>query len=146
MSVDLNVRTYDPKSVKVTFGATIMTGFADGSVVSIEPGGPAFEMAQGADGTIDRTNKNMNHYIITVALKQTSITNAALSAIHIADKLSNTGKLPFTVDDISGTSEFFAPIAWIEGDPTVDYADTSGSREWKFQTGPAVNAIGGNLT
>lgn len=145
MSVDLNVRTYDPKKIMLTFGTVIFTGFGE-TVVSIEPGGDAFEMAQGADGTIDRTNKNMNHYIVTVTLKQTSITNDDLSRIHIADKLSNTGKFPLTVKDLNGTSDFFAPIAWIIGDPTSDYAATSGDREWKFQTGTAVNVVGGNLT
>lgn len=146
MSVDPNVRTYDPKKVIVTFGTVIMTGFASGTFVSIEPGGPAFEMNQGADGTIDRTNKNMNHYMVTVTLKQTSISNNPLSLIHIADKLSNTGKFPLTVNDLNGSSKFFAPIAWIEGDPTGEDGDTSGSREWKFQTGIAANVIGGNLT
>lgn len=146
MGADLNVRTFDPKLVIVTFGTVIMSGYADGTFVSIEPGGPAFEMQQGADGSINRTNKNMNHYIVTVTLQQTSITNDALSVIHNADKLLNTGKLPLNVEDIGGTSVFFAGVAWIEGDPTQDDADTAGSREWKIQTGLAANVIGGNLT
>lgn len=144
MATDLAVRTFDPKKCIITFGTVTLLGFAEGTFVTITPSGPSFEKAKGADGSIDRVNKNADDYTIATVLKRTSPTNASLSALLIADKLSNTGKLPFTVKDIGGTSLFFAPIAWIQGFPTAADSDSIETREWMFDTGIASNVIGGN--
>ena len=144
MSTDLKVRTFDAKRVIITFGTVTMVGFPEGTFVTITPSGPSFEAVGGADGTTDRVNKNADRFMIAVTLKRTSPTNQTLSNIHNADKLSNTGKLPFTVTDLGGTSEFFAPIAWIQGFPGAADSDGIETREWMFDTGIAVQNIGGN--
>jgi hypothetical protein len=143
--MDLNVRTYDPKKIVVTFGTVIITGYADGTFVSIAQNGDSFEKVKGADGTVERVNKNADDYAVTITLKQSSMTNDALSTIHIADKLSNTGKFPLTVKDLQGTSLFFAAQAWIAKPPDSERSDASSNREWRIDTGIAANFIGGNL-
>jgi hypothetical protein len=142
---DSNVRTYDPKQVIITFGPVLVTGYAAGSFVRIAPSsGPAFEKVRGADGGIDRTNKNSNDYIVTITVKKTSPTNDAFSRILAGDKLSNTGKLPLIVKDLNGTTLHTAPQAWITDDPEADHDDAMPNREWVIETGIAVNFIGGN--
>lgn len=143
--MDPTVRTYDPKAVIVTFGAVIFTGFAEGTFVSIERNGDLFEKVRGADGGVDRVNKNANDYAVTITLKQTSITNDALSAIAQADILANTGKFPLTVKDLIGTTLFFAAQAWIAKDPTDEESDTLSNREWRIDTGIAAKFTGGNV-
>ena len=144
--MDAQVRTYDPKKVVVTFGAIIFTGFADGTFVNIAGNGDKFEKRKGADGTVDRVNKNANDYSVTVTLMQTSLTNDALSAVLAADQLSNSGKFPLTVKDINGTSLFFATSAWIGKDPDDEEGDSLGNREWRIDTGFAAKHTGGNLS
>ena len=141
---DTKVRTYDPKKVIVVFGPVIMTGFAEGTFVGIAQNGDSFDKAKGADGGVDRINKNANDYAVTVTLKKTSPSNDELSAISIADKLSNTGVLPMTVKDLSGNSLFFAAQAWIGKEPDPEDADTMPTRQWRIDTGIAANFIGGN--
>jgi len=141
---DQNVRTFDPKQVIITFGPVIITGFAEGTFITIVQSGPSFEKVKGADGSINRINKNANDHTATMTLQETSISNDALSTIHIADKLSNTGKHPLTVTDLSGTSKFFAPQAWITQPPDAEKADVLSTREWAFDTGIAAHFIGGN--
>lgn len=145
MATDPNVRTYDPKQVIVTFGVVIVTGYAEGTFIAIAQSGDSFEKQKGADGGVDRVNKNASDYAVTLTLKQTSLTNDALSALSIVDKLSNAGKLPLIVKDLRGTSLFFAEQAWIAKEPDPENSDSMSSREWRFDTGIAKQFIGGNL-
>jgi hypothetical protein len=143
--MDTNVRTYDPKKVIFTFGAVMVTGYMEGTFINVAQNGDSFETAQGADGGVDRINKNSNVHIITVTLKRTSLTNDAFSAIHNSDKLNNDGIRPATVKDMNGTSLFFARQGWIAIPPSGEEADTMPSREWVIHTGAADNFVGGNL-
>ena len=144
MSTDLQVRSYDPKQVFVTFGVLPLSGFAEGTFISIERSGDLFEKSRGADGSIDRVNKNAFDFSVTLTLKQTSPSNDGLSAVVVADQLTNAGVFPLTVKDLNGTTLFVAPQAWIAADPTTELADTLSSREWRFDTGPAERFTGGN--
>jgi len=142
---DPNVRTYDPKKIVIIFGPVIVTGFAEGTFVSIAQNGDGFEKVRGADGGVDRVNKNAKDYAVSITLKRTSLTNDELSAIAIIDQNTNAGKYPLMVKDLQGTSIFAAPQAWIAKPPDSEEADSLPSREWRFDTGIAANFIGGNL-
>lgn len=145
MALDRTVRTYDPNKIIVVFGAIPMTGFGEGSFVTIARNGDLFEKSRGADGTVDRINKNATDFSVTIVLKQTSIANDALSTIMTQDLLTNTGKYPLSIKDLTGTELFFAPQSWIAKDPDDEYSDTLGTREWRFDTGPAIKFTGGNI-
>jgi len=139
------VRTYDPKKVIVAFGALVMTGFAPGTFVNVARSNDLFEKNRGSDGTIDRVNKNADDFAISLTLKQTSLTNDALSIIMNLDKENNAGIFPFTVKDLGGLSFFFASQAWIAKDPDDEYSDAFNNRVWRFDTGPAKKFTGGNI-
>lgn len=142
---DNNVRTYDPKQVIATFGPVILSGYMSGTFITVTRNGDLFEKDKGADGSVDRINRNANDFRISVMLKQTSNINDALSLIVAADIRSNTGKLPFIIKDLQGTTLFVAPQAWIAADPNDEYSDALTGREWQFDTGAAVKFTGGNL-
>ena len=145
MAKDPIVRTYDPKQIIVTFGSIIFTGFMSGTFIAVTQNGEDFSKDKGADGTVDRINMNADDYSVAVTIKQTSLTNDALSAVRIVDKLSNTGKLPFQIKDLNGLSLFFAAQAWIRKAPDPDLGDSLVGREWGFDTGIADQFIGGNI-
>lgn len=139
------VRTYDPKMIIVTFGEVEVTGFAAGTFLNVErSNGPSFEKERGADGSVDRVNKNARDLTVTLTLKQTSVSNAALSAIHSSDQLLNTGIRPLLIKDLMGTTLVSAPQAWIENDANIELADTLSGREWTIATGQAEKITGGN--
>lgn len=146
MALDPIVRTYDPKTVIVTFGPVVFTGFAEGTFIQVTGNGDKFEKSRGADGTVDRINKNAFDYSVAITIKQTSLTNDALSAVLTQDVLTNTGKYPLTIKDLNSAAIFFfAPQAWIAKDPDDSYADTLSNREWRLDTGPAEKFTGGNI-
>lgn len=138
------VKTYDPKQVIATFGPIVIEGYMDGTFISMSQNGDSFEKSKGADGEIDRVNKNSNDWAVTFTLKQTSPTNPLLSAQATADKLTNAGKLPLTITDLGGTSLFFAQDAWIAKEPDSEYSDSMSPREWRIDTGPAQKLDGSN--
>lgn len=138
------VRTYDPKQMVVTFGPVILSGWADGTFLSVSPGDDAFEMRRGADGSVDRTNKNVFDATVSFTLMATSPTNQQLSIIHEADKLTNGGVLPLAIKDLNGTTLFAFPQAWIVVAPDAESSNSPSDREWRLQTGKGVQNIGGN--
>ena len=143
--LDPIMRTYDPKLIVITFGAIIFTGFAEGTFVQVVRNGDKFEKSKGADGSIDRINKNAFDFRVTATLKQTSLTNDLLSAVALTDAVSNLGVLPLAIKDLKGSTLFFAPQAWIAKDPEDEYSDSLGSRAWEFDTGVATKFTGGNI-
>lgn len=142
--VDLTVRTYDPSKIIITLGPIIVSGYADGTFVSIERNGPLFEKVRGADGAVDRVNKNATDFTVTITLKQTSPTNNAFSALVLADLTTNSGALPLMIKDTNGTSLFAAAQAWIATEATAEESSDLSTREWVIETGPAANLIGSN--
>lgn len=141
---DLTVRSYDPKQVVVTCGPTVLTGYAEGTFIKISRNGNAFEKSRGADGGVDRVNKNALDYTVALTLKQTSPINAILAGLLLADQISNSGTLPLVVKDLGGATLFTAAQAWIAKDPDQEFSDSLTTREWTFETGVAANLIGGN--
>jgi len=142
--------TYDPKKVKVilTHGAggfIELTGYADDTFVEIEPEGDSFERVTGADGTVAWVNKQMWCYDITFTLLQTSNSNAELTLLHNADKLSNNGLFAIKVQDTRGNSLFQAASGRITREPTVSWSRDIETREWQIKSEGALNAIGGTV-
>jgi hypothetical protein len=144
MPRDTKVRTYDPNKISMTFGSAIISGLAEDTFVTIAPRGDAFETQQGANGDINRVNKNMFSYIVTIVLNQTSPTNKVLSDIHSADKTLNTGVLPLIINDLNGESILTAPQGWIAKEPDGEKGSGISNREWIFHTGISANVVGGN--
>jgi hypothetical protein len=85
---DLTVKTYDPKQVVITFGVIPISGYADGTFVSVNRSGDAFTKKKGAAGDVERVNKNQGDFEVTVTLLQTAAVNAELSAALAADQLT----------------------------------------------------------
>ena len=52
--------------------------------------------------------------------------------------------IDLTIEDKLGQTLFEAPQAWIRKDPDWEDGDDLNSREWTFDTGIAVNLVGGN--
>lgn len=141
---NVTVKTFDPKMVVITFGSIPISGYAEGTFVSVNRSGDAFAKRKGAGGDVERINKNQGDFEVTVTLLQTTPTNKELSAVLAADQVTNAGVFPLTIKDLLGETLFFAPQAWIRKDPEWEDGDDLNSRAWTFDTGIGSNLIGGN--
>lgn len=141
---NVTVKTFDPKMVVITFGSIPISGYAEGTFVSVNRSGDAFAKKKGAGGDVERINKNQGDFEVTVTLQQTAGANKELSAVLAADQVTNAGVFPLTIKDLLGETLFFAPQAWIRKDPEWEDGDDLNSRAWTFDTGIGSNLIGGN--
>lgn len=141
---DITVATYDPKKVIITFGATVLSGYAEGTFVKITRSGDMFTKKKGAAGRVERVNTNATDFAVEVSLQQTAGVNAILSGLAAADQITNLGVLPLAVKDLNGTTLFAAPQAWIAKDPEAGFGDDTEARAWRFDTGPSAFLCGGN--
>jgi len=140
------VKTYDPKQIIITFGGVPITGFADGTFLSVSPSGDRFTKIVGADGEVTRSKSNDFTNEVTITLKQSSLSNDYLTGILNADRLANSGKLPLQVKDMLGTTLYFWKEAWIKAPPDVEEAKEMSDRAWVFDTGQSdIEYHGGNF-
>ncbi len=135
------VQTYDPKKVIVTFGGTPLSGYADGTFITVAPSADTFAKVVGADGEVARGRSNDDTAEVTITLMQTSLSNKVLSTIRAADKIGSSGILPLSITDLSGASLYFWPQAWIRRSPDGEFAKEVGERAWIFDTGQPSQEI-----
>ncbi len=142
----MSLKTYDPNDVSlVAFGIPI-TGFADGTFISIEYNEDDFSLQVGTDGDACRSKSSNRSARMTITLGQWSLANDLLSAVHAADILtpSGDGIGPFLMKDNSGTTLAAAEKCWIAKLPTQTYGREAESREWVLETAALVSHVGGN--
>ena len=142
----MSLGVYDSKQVSVTFGPILITGYADGTFISVEQNEDSFSLLVGADGDACRSKSNNRSARVTLTILQSSPANDLLSALHNEDVLSPSGDgvQPLMVKDNSGRTICAAERAWIVKPPTTEYAVESGSREWLFETDNMLHNVGGN--
>ena len=141
----MSVKTYAPNQVKIVMGALPLTGLAEDTFVTVAEIGEGISSVAGVDGEVARSMSRDSRLRITVTLMQTSASNAALTALHQADKSTDgNGAVPVAITDLRGTSLHASDSAWIVKTPDAGYGAKVGTREWTIETGPAINVVGGN--
>ena len=139
------VRTYDPKLVIVTIGGVPMSGFADGTFVTVERDNDNFSKVSGADGITSRARSNDRGGALTLTLAQTSPMNDVLSGFAKADELSNAGIVPVRIADLSGSTVLFAAFGWVKKPPAVEFSKEVSNREWVLDLADLDMRVGGNV-
>lgn len=140
----MSVAIYNPKEVIITVGGNIISGFADGSFVTVERNEDAFTLQVGTDGEGTRTKTNNRSGRFTFSLMQSSDSNSVLTALALTDEISSAGAVPVMVKDQSGSSLYLAETAWIVKMANSEFTREAGPREWIMETDVLVMEVGGN--
>jgi len=135
---------YQPSNVTVVYAGLILTGYDDGTFVSIERNNDMWTLKTGADGYGTRAKSSDKSGRVTLTLLQSSPSNDALSAIALADELSGAGVNPLLVRDGGGRTVASALSAWIVKIPQVEFAKEVGNRAWVFEADSLNIFVGGN--
>jgi hypothetical protein len=138
------VLTYDPSQVIISVGGIPMSGFADGTFVSIMRSEDAYSKINGADGVTSRAKSSDKSGEMTLTLAQTSPSNDVLSGIALADELTNGGVVPIIVKDASGRTNYFSGNGWIRKTPEAAFGKEVDNREWTFDLADLDVFAGGN--
>lgn len=127
------VATYDPTQVIVTIGGSIISGFADGSFISVERSSETFSKVVGAYGEVVRVKSADRSGSLTLTLMQTSNANQVLNALANQDELSGSGVVSVHIKDLNTNGQIFAGEAWIKTKPKAEFGKDLSNREWVFE-------------
>lgn len=119
--------TYNPDEVVLNLGSLLISGFAEGTFVTVAKADPElYKTHVGAKGEVSRTKNLNNSGTIAFTLKGTSPSNAQLDLLKF-----NPALLPVSVENKSD-AEYFAggAEAWVHNDPDKAFADTEQNVEW----------------
>jgi hypothetical protein len=137
---------YDPDQVVIDFGGVRLLGYADGEYITVEQMADAFSSVVGSDGEVARSKSNDRRAKVTVKLIQTSLSNAYLSGLLLADldAPNGAGVAPFLMQDLQGTTLVSGSQCWITKYPDNSMDRTAKAREWVFEIANATRVEGGN--
>lgn len=125
-----------------------ITGFADGTFVSMERITPTSTPFQGVGdnsfGRVKRTRTAMN---VAITLLQTSPSNTVLQQLQLADAsvVDNTWVMNCSMKDMSGQTIASSNTAIIQAPPTAAFGSEQTSREWHIYMFGSDLFIGGNM-
>lgn len=144
------VSTYSPEFTDLIISndlvTHIVTNYAEGTFINIEPVSERFVPVYGAKGEAYRAHNPVKAFNLTVTLSQTSHSNDVLATLLNLDRESLDGTFTLTFKDSSGTTIFTENSAYIGTEPSQSFAGGGGieSREWTIHLpNPSYN-IGGN--
>ena len=165
----MTVSTYSPSDVSVIYGLKHISGFVDGSFISIKRETPVFSHSRSMDGHCAISVQKYSTYTVTLTLAQTSSSNQFLHSLQKTmmkslTKLDSTSpfsglsslsgiktivsnvisKLPFIIKDSSGNSVFFGTDVWLSEEPEVVYSAGMEGRTWTIKCLNASSSIAGN--
>lgn len=139
----MSVKTFDPKNLLISAGPNQLTGFAEGSFVTVARDEDAFNLTVGSDGEGARAKSNIKSGTVTLTLLQSSAGNDILSTLAKSDELNGGGVFPLLVKDASGRSLFAAETAWVQKLPDSEFSNEITSREWVIRTDKLEAFVGG---
>lgn len=140
------LRSYNAKEVSMIIAGNIVSGYADGSYLTVDRNEDSFTLSVGADGEGVRSKTNNKSGRFTFTVQQGAAINDVLSGLYIADELSGTGVFSVLVKDNQGASLHAAETAWVVKPAAAEYSKEVGSREWILETDNLETFIGGNFS
>ena len=135
---------YDASQVIVTFNGSVLSGYADGTFVTVEFDEQQWNKVTGADGLTQRSKTGNYAGSVTVTLLNGSPSNDVLSSAWNSDRVSNDGSGPLTVRDLSGNTIWTAKNAWVQQMPSQGFAKDAENREWVLDCDALTGGAGGN--
>jgi len=144
------VKTYSPEYTNVVISTEdinhIITDYAEGGFISIEPVTERFTPVYGSKGEAYRAHNPVKAFNLTLTLSQTSHSNDLLSMLLDLDRESLDGTFTLTFKDSSGTTIFTENSAYIGSEPSQSFSGGGSieSREWTIHLPSPSYRIGGN--
>jgi hypothetical protein len=138
------LETYDSKKVLLIVGGSYITGFQDGTNISVDRNADSWNFSPNVGGGGTRSKTNNTSGRITFTLSQTSSSNFILSTIQQLDEKSNAGLVPVLIEDLNGRSIHSCESAWVVKPPAAEYGMESSGRQWILETDNLNHFSGGN--
>lgn len=126
--------TYSPNDVMVTLGGIPISGFEEGSFITIAKAENNWSFKGGINGDGLRILKKHNLFTVEFTLMFSSSSNTYLGALALADyQLPGAGLVPISIKNGSGTDSFASPQAWIVKPADTTYSDVGDPKVWNIE-------------
>ena len=136
---------YIPEAVQCLVAGFIpITGFVDGTFITIDKDEMPYVSVRMPDGTMARKYNNSQTYTITITLHNGAESNNLLTKMWQVDEITQRGKFPLLIKDQSGSDLFFSTESWIEFIPSLAKSNSIDARTWIIKSAFAVMNVGGN--
>jgi hypothetical protein len=137
--------TYSPSDVKANVLGFDVTGYAEGTFLSITPDAKTFSFRRAMDGSTMAVQNKFQTYTVKFVLQQSSPTNTWLHLIYkLFKKYGIAFIMPVLIRDASGNTSFFATDCWFEGEPESNFGSSLGVVEWIIKCNDGSYTRGGN--
>ena len=133
MSNAVKVTDYDPDTIVITVNGTPISGYADGTFVSVERDEDSWTTVVGSQGEVARARSRNLSGKITLTLMQTSASNALLEGLMIADDYSQQGQFVVSIADTNYKGICLSDSSWIVKPAILSYGRELEDREWTIQ-------------
>lgn len=138
------MRNYDPAQIFLHIANIRITGFADGTFVTIDRITESFTSVAGASGEVARIRSRDKRGMIRFTLLPTHPDNDSLSTLIALDESLGTGVGVFSMSDGNGTSLANASNTWCKKYPALEYGKDLSNRDWEFECDNLDMVVGGN--
>ncbi len=133
------MKEYGAAKVSVVVNGTPITGFMDGSEVTVARNGESATLHMGADGKGTKVVNADKSGTITLRLAQSSLSNAVLSVLE-----ATNANFAVIVKDTNGNSLHSGAKAFVSTPPSSEYAQEVSPREWTIMVETLIHFEGGN--
>lgn len=140
-----SIFNYNPDEVNCLAWGIPLTGFADGSFISVTKDLTLYSSTRTPDGTVARVGNNDKTYTINLTFHCGSFSNDVLTKFWQLDEITRKGKFPLLIKDSSGTDLFFSTNTWIESTPEMLKSTSVDNRTWVLRSSQAVVNFGSNM-
>lgn len=140
----MDIASYCPEDVNCLAYGIPLSGFGDGTFITISKDKVTFATTETADGSIARLYTNSQTYTISITLHRGSTSNDVLTKLWQLDEITQRGKFPLLIKDLSGTDLFFSTTTWIEGIPIMVEGTNFDIRTWVLRSSQAIINVGSN--
>jgi hypothetical protein len=123
------IKTYAPGQTILSIGGNLISGFMDGTFITVEREVDAYTKVTGADGEVSRTRNANRSGSLTMTLKQTSNSNYVMGGIAALDETADGGIVDVLIQDNLGNVSF-AGQGWVRKQPNQELAAEQTGREW----------------
>ena len=137
--------TFDPQKVTLVIAGNIISGFGEGSMLTLARDEETWITVVGTDGRVARSRNANKKGVLNFNLLATAPSNDVCSALHNADEATGIPPGAFQLIDqlgrtvCSGDETFFAKPADVEFDKQVT------NRQWSLVIPKLEMVVGGSL-
>lgn len=151
--------TYSPTDVSITYGGKPISGFSDGSFITINRETKPFTHSRAMDGSLSVAVNRNSTYTVKITLAQSSPSNDYLNLVKdvlmkslgkykpsVLNFIGNgiLNRLPLIIRDKRGSTAFFAQDVFFDEEPDSSFSAGMETRTWVLRCYNVTYSIGGN--